>query len=414
MDIKKANIKEILLKKGVKIPNPDCVEIGKDIDPDRISGSNVIIHTGSKIFGKETLILSGAVIGYEAPVTIENCYIGPNVRLNGGFFKDSVFLKNAAFGSCAHVREGTIFEEEASAAHAVGLKQTILFPYVTLGSQINFCDCLMAGGTDKKNHSEVGSSYIHFNFTPQQDKATPSLIGDVPYGVMLNQSPIFLGGQGGLVGPARLTYGLTIAAGTIYRKDELRPNRLIVGDAGKGGNIAYVPSKYFNIKRIFLNNITYIANLVALMHWYQHVRCLFVSDQFPQNLLDGLIHKLTFAINERIRRLDELVNKFSESPGLTNEKNINDGSKKLLSQTDEFVHYWPEIFDMIQSHQMTIGDEQLRNQFQSAIQTAINASGKDYLKVIKGLAENDTKTGSSWLQGIVDQMVSNAMGGLKK
>jgi len=414
MDIKKSGIKEILLKKGVKIPNPDCVEIGKDIDPDRISGSNVIIHTGSKIFGKETLILSGAVIGYEAPVTIENCYIGPNVRLNGGFFKDSVFLKNAAFGSCAHVREGTIFEEEASAAHAVGLKQTILFPYVTLGSQINFCDCLMAGGTDKKNHSEVGSSYIHFNFTPQQDKATPSLIGDVPYGVMLNQSPIFLGGQGGLVGPARLTYGLTIAAGTIYRKDELRPNRLIVGDAGKGGNIAYVPSKYFNIKRIFLNNITYIANLVALMHWYQHVRCLFVSDQFPQNLLDGLIHKLTFAINERIRRLDELVNKFSESPGLTNEKNINDGSKKLLSQTDEFVHYWPEIFDMIQSHQMTIGDEQLRNQFQSAIQTAINASGKDYLKVIKGLAENDTKTGSSWLQGIVDQMVSNAMGGLKK
>ena len=398
MDIKKSDIKKILLKKGVKIPNPNCVEIGDDIDPDRISGNNVIIHTGSKIFGKETLILSGAVIGYEAPVTIENCYIGPNVRLNGGFFKDSVFLKNAAFGSCAHVREGTIFEEEASAAHAVGLKQTILFPYVTLGSQINFCDCLMAGGTDKKNHSEVGSSYIHFNFTPQQDKATPSLIGDVPCGVMLNQSPIFLGGQGGLVGPTRLTYGLTIAAGTIYRKDELRPNRLIVNDAGKGGNIAYVPGKYFNIKRIFLNNIIYIANLAALMNWYQHVRYLFVSDQFPQHLLDGLIQKLTLAINERIRRLDELVNKFSEASGMDN----------------EIVHNWPEISDMIQSYQMTIGDEQLRNQFQSAIQTAINTSGKNYLKVIRDLAENDTKTGSFWLQGIVDQMVENAMGGLKK
>ncbi len=398
MDIKKSDIKKILLKKGVKISNPNCVEIGNDIDPDRISGNNVIIHTGSKIFGKETLILSGAVIGYEAPVTIENCYIGPNVRLNGGFFKDSVFLKNAAFGSCAHVREGTIFEEEASAAHAVGLKQTILFPYVTLGSQINFCDCLMAGGTDKKNHSEVGSSYIHFNFTPQQDKATPSLIGDVPCGVMLNQSPIFLGGQGGLVGPTRLTYGLTIAAGTIYRKDELRPNRLIVNDAGKGGNIAYVPGKYFNIKRIFLNNIIYIANLAALMNWYQHVRYLFVSDQFPQHLLDGLIQKLTLAINERIRRLDELVNKFSEASGMDN----------------EIVHNWPEISDMIQSHQMTIGDEQLRNQFQSAIQTAINTSGKNYLKVIRDLDENDAKTGSFWLQGIVDQMVENAMGGLKK
>ena len=77
----------------------------------------------------------------------------------------------------------------------------------------------MSGGTDGKNHSEVGSSYIHFNYTPNQDKATPSLIGDVPAGVMLNQPPIFLGGQGGLVGPVRIGHGTVIAAGTIYRKD---------------------------------------------------------------------------------------------------------------------------------------------------------------------------------------------------
>ena len=117
-------------------------------------------------------------------------------------------------------------EEQASIAHTVGLKQTILFPFVTLGSLINFCDCFMAGGTSRKDHSEVGSSYIHFNFTPNQDKATASLIGDVPCGVMLDQKPIFLGGQGGIIGPCRLTYGLTAAAGTIVRKDELRPDRL--------------------------------------------------------------------------------------------------------------------------------------------------------------------------------------------
>jgi UDP-N-acetylglucosamine/UDP-N-acetylgalactosamine diphosphorylase len=52
------------------------------------------------------------------------------------------------------------------------LKQTILFPFVTLGSLINFCDIFMSGGSDRKNHSEVGSSYIHFNYTPNQDKAT--------------------------------------------------------------------------------------------------------------------------------------------------------------------------------------------------------------------------------------------------
>ena len=30
----------------------------------------------------------------------------------------------------------------------------------------------MAGGTSRKDHSEVGSSYIHFNFTPDGDKTT--------------------------------------------------------------------------------------------------------------------------------------------------------------------------------------------------------------------------------------------------
>jgi len=30
------------------------------------------------------------------------------------------------------------------------------------------------------------------------------LFGDVPRGVMLNQPPIFLGGQGGAVGPIRV------------------------------------------------------------------------------------------------------------------------------------------------------------------------------------------------------------------
>ena len=80
------------------------------------------------------------------------------------------------------MRRGTILEEHASCAHTVGLKQTILFPYVTLGSLINFCDCFMAGGTGPRNHSEVGSSYIHFNFSANQDKATASLLGMCPRG----------------------------------------------------------------------------------------------------------------------------------------------------------------------------------------------------------------------------------------
>ena len=146
----------------------------------------------------------------------------------------------------------------------------------------------MAGGTSRKNHSEVGSSYIHFNFTPSQDKATASLIGDVPRGVMLNRQPIFLGGQGGLVGPCRLNFGITVAAGTIVRKDEIREDRLIFGGEGKAGSVPFVPGKYQGNKRIIINNIIYIGNLIALQQWYRQVRTLFISKRFPETLMLGL------------------------------------------------------------------------------------------------------------------------------
>src|SRR3989339_471847 len=211
------NIVEMLIKKGVNIPNPATVFISDEVNIDRISGENVTIYGGCKIFGEKSLIMKNSQIGYEAPVTLENTFLGENTKLMGGFFNGAVFAGDNTFGSGAHVRKGTILEEEASAAHTVGLKQTILFPFVTLGSLINFCDCFMSGGTGRKNHSEVGSSYIHFNFTPNQDKATASLLGDVPHGVMLNQPPIFLGGQGGLVGPCRFAFGCLSAAGSIIR-----------------------------------------------------------------------------------------------------------------------------------------------------------------------------------------------------
>ena len=322
-----------LIKKGIRIPNPSSVEISPDIDLNRISGQGVTIYTGSKIIGKSTHISFGAKIGYEGPVTLENCWVGPGVQLKSGFFKEAVFLEGASLGFGAHIREGTILEEHASGAHTVGLKQTILFPFVTLGSLINFCDCLMTGGTDSKNHSEVGSSYIHFNYTPNQDKATPSLMGDVPKGVMLNQRPVFLGGQGGLVGPSRLAFGTIIAAGTIYRKDQLRQDRLVFEGMPKGGNIPYTFGLYRNIKRIVLNNIIYIANLFALRQWYYQVRYLFISPNFSEYLWQGLNQTLEKAIKERISRLIALSLKMEYSIELYKEMSGTNASTILLKDS---------------------------------------------------------------------------------
>jgi len=111
MTNKKSGIKDILIRKGVTLINPETIDIGEQIDPDRIAAEGVVIYAGSKIYGERTLILTGTVIGYESPATIENCFIGPQVKLGGGYFRDSVFLKNVTFGPCAHVREGCILEE---------------------------------------------------------------------------------------------------------------------------------------------------------------------------------------------------------------------------------------------------------------------------------------------------------------
>ena len=84
-----------LIAKGVRIACPESIEIGAEVDVDRISGDGVTIHAGSKIFGDATVILKGAIIGFEAPATVKNCQIGPEVELKGGFFEDAVFLANA-------------------------------------------------------------------------------------------------------------------------------------------------------------------------------------------------------------------------------------------------------------------------------------------------------------------------------
>ena len=379
------------------------VEIGDDVDLDRISGDNVVVHAGCRIIGKSSLILQGTRLGNEGPVTVVDCQIGPNVNLNGGFFQDAVMLNGASAGSGSHVRKGTILEEEASIAHTVGLKQTILLPFVTLGSLINFCDCFMAGGTDRQNHSEVGSSYIHFNYTPNQDKATASLIGDVPRGVMLKQAPIFLGGQGGLVGPCRLEYGTVIAAGTINRKDELRPGRLIFGGGGRSGNVPFVAGHYHGIKRILTNNIIYIANLAALGQWYDQVRRLFLSNDFPKMLLKALQEKLQMAVDERIERLGELMHKIVEQ-----ETAIRDNRSGSNLPQKALYDRWPELESFLRENRNRVGDNALRDRFLEIISNEVDQNGKQYLHVIKGLSPESSETGTRWLQGIVDDVTNGA------
>ena len=313
------DVKKILMKKGVRIPCPGSVEIGSEVDPERISGEGVTIHSGCKIFGAKTLILPGSTIGFETPATLNNCQAGRVVQLRGGFYNESTFLEGSSIGSGAQIREGCLLEEWTSCAHTVGLKQTILFPFVVLGSLVNFCDCLMAGGTDRKNHSEVGSSYIHFNYTPNQDKATASLIGDVPLGVMINQKPIFLGGQGGLVGPVKIAYGAVVAAGTIVRKDIIKGGMILLGNASYNRSILFTQGLYTSIRRIIRLNTEYIANIIALRRWYVDVRSMQVgSHEMERTLFKGALERIDLALKERVKRFGDVAARMPESVEIFN------------------------------------------------------------------------------------------------
>ncbi len=394
---------QTLIRRGVRIPDPGTVSIGEEVDPERIAARGVVIHPGCRVSGKDTLILENSVIGAEGPAVVSDCQLGPGVELKGGFFQRSTFLGKASLGPGAHVREGCLLEEESGGAHCVGLKQTILFPFVTLGSLINFCDCLMAGGTGRKNHSEVGSSYIHFNFSPNADKATPSLLGDVPRGVTLRQPPIFLGGQGGLVGPVRLGYGTVIAAGTIWRADFPAGGKLLFGRSTKAGAAAFDPTVYRGIGRKIANNFTYIANLFAFRRWHLHARALFPSGPLEEALHRGALEKLDLNLRERVTRLGELAGRMPSSLG------TGKPAGEEAQRQRELHANWPRIEEEIARAGEGGGDEALRDLFLEKLSRERQNAGRDYLAAVKALDEEAAGTASAWLQGIVDGLTKKLL-----
>ncbi len=401
-----------LLDKGVSIPCPAAVAIGDEVNPERIFAGGTTLYPGTRLAGEKTLIGPGAKIGFESPATLVDCRLGPDVELKGGFFTRSVFLARSSMGSGAQVRECCLIEEEASGAHTVGLKQTILMPFVTLGSLINFCDCLMAGGTSRKNHSEVGSSYIHFNFTPNQDKATASLIGDVPRGVMLRSAPVFLGGQGGLVGPVNLGYGTVIAAGTVWDDDCPQGGMLLKGSVLLSER-PHHPGLYREVKRKVVNNLAYLGNLAALRQWYVHIRRPFLQALAGgRDLHEGALEVLDGAMAERVLRLGALAAKMEQSIAIA-EKVLQGRTKAaLLRHKRELLNKWPEVEKRLAGLSDDSTGNDKRSHFLKALEERLSKGAGDYVEFIQALDRESADAGSAWLQSVVDAVVSRALDAL--
>jgi len=301
---------DILASKGVAILDPRQVYLDETVGLHRIS-ADAILYPGTRLIGSGTFVGPGAKIGIEGPAVLENTVIGANAEVASGYLKDSVMLRDARVGSNAHIRVGTLLEEEASTGHAVGLKHTVLMSFVTLGSLINFCDGLISGGRSRKEHTEVGSGFIHFNYTPRGrtgDKATPSLIGDVPHGAFLRQPRIFLGGLSGIVGPQKVGFGSFTLAGQVIRR-EIPPNR-VVGDAARNVDKEFHALNQFP-SRILKLNLEYIGQLTALQAWYRHVRLARIPTCSEYEALRTVTQAgadlLSVSIDERVQRLRQFL-----------------------------------------------------------------------------------------------------------
>ena len=396
-----------LLARGVVLRCPASVQVDDDVQAERIA-PGVVVHGGCRLRGAATSLGPGCVLGAEAPVTVDNCQLGRQVELRGGFAAGATFLDGVSLGSGAHIRAGTLLEEAANGAHTVGLKQTILMPFVTLGSLINFCDVLMAGGTDSRNHGEVGSSYVHFNYTPHHDKATASLLGDVPRGVMLDQPPIFLGGQGGLVGPCRIGFGCVIPAGLVWRGDAPEDGQLLPAEPGAGGRTLrarpFQAGAYKSVARIVSNNLNYLGNLRALEQWYRHVRRPFMHcDPWELACHTGALQRLREAVAERQQRLGELAAHMPRALELAQREGAADAS--WLAEQEKLRHTWPALEAALR----TAPPDDTGARERDVLLSALAGRHRDaYLDVVRALPAAARHAGTAWLQQVVKAVSAGA------
>lgn len=352
-----------LAARGVQIVDPRQTYVDEAVRPERIH-AGVILHPGARVCGARSFLGPGAELGREGPVTAIDCVLGEGARLDGGYASGAVLLRGASTGSANHVREGTLLEEEASTAHAVGLKHTILLSFVTIGSLVNFCDALVAGGTSRQDHSEIGSGYIHFNFTPwgvRGDKATPSLVGDVARGVLLRERRIFLGGSGGMVGPRQVGYGAIAGAGQVLRKD-VPSDRLVVQPA-RAADQPLTPGHLDGLAPRAARNARYLGELHALRAWYAEVRLRRAPGTGPQGHVRTVIQEAIATIDLCIAEREARLAAFLRERG--------------------------------------VGEPPPRPRQTHACPLAPAADTTDHVAWVRGLAEAEVAALAGWLAGIV-------------
>ena len=409
-----------LLERGVHFPDLNLVYISRDVQLENIA-SGCTIYPFSRITGSKTQIHSGAKIGTKGPVVLENSLIGrnsvvgelgqvtlidtvvgPKSVLGAGVAEQAVFLGKESMvndftaGYGFRVRKGSLYEEDASTAQHTDTKMTILFPWVTLGSDINFCDALLAGGTGPElgSFSEVGSGTIHFNYSIRGDKATASLFGGVLQGVFLDQERLFIGGNNSLLGPIKAEFGAMTAAGARIKGN--LPKGLNYGHSLPKGTVDYDARIFSGVSRIVKNQVNVLAELIALANWYRQVRINCTAhDQEKIFLYESGLRMIELNYQERIGQLNRYVDYLENSVRLMGRMKA---SKKEISEQKNLLSLWSKLgpeFKNLEKYELQIPDS-LKEEFEN-----LKSKGKsDYTGIIKNLSQPGKQSGKNWLSEI--------------
>ena len=409
-----------LLERGVHIIDLNLVHITKDVQLEnivsgctiypfvRITGLKTKIHSGARIGVRgpavleNSLIGKNAVIGELGQVTLIDTVVGPKSVLGAGVAEQAVFLgKETMFndfttGYGFRVRKGSLFEEDASSAQHTDTKMTILFPWSTLGSDINFCDALLSGGTGPEHgsFSEIGSGTIHFNYSIRGDKATASLFGDVFQGVFLDQERLFIGGNNSLLGPIKAEFGAMTAAGS--RFNGKLPTGLNFGHPLPKSKVDYDARIFSSASVIVKNQINVLAELTALANWYKQVRINCAAQDQEQKLLyESGLRMIELNYQERMHQLNRYVDFLENS---VRRMSSIKASKKEISEQKDLLSRWPKLgneFKNLEKYEAQI-PETLKIEFEN-----IQSQGKlNYTEKIKNLSQNGKQSGKTWLSEI--------------
>jgi UDP-N-acetylglucosamine/UDP-N-acetylgalactosamine diphosphorylase len=335
-----------LSDRGVILHAPESTFL-EDLDPSRFE-PGVEIFPGCTLRGRQTLIGAGSRLGQAGGGYFENLRAGRQVELQGGYFQDCVILDGSSMRGQAEVRRGSLIEEMGRAGQGVGYKMSVLLPFVSSGSLVNFADALVAGGSGPEDFTELGSVLALYNYSPSGDKWA-SRFGDVPSGVFLRSPRIFVGGQAQIVSPVRVGYGSVIAAGSSLRRD-LAAGRLH-SQPGPVLDQTYAPSAYGPLSHKLEASADFVGQLHALHAWYRWVRLPFAAgDAFQLALYEAARIQLEAGIAERLSRLEALIHRIPTSlaahqaslESATDPQNL-DWHRARIAEHQHILDTWPTL-----------------------------------------------------------------------